>query len=91
MTNLGQELPAIGSYVTVRFGDRATQTARVEHVTKAGNIQIRAFNASRSRWYPSRRTVTLAEILATAPAGTPRISPADELPPNKRNSARLVQ
>lgn len=59
----GRVVALVGSYGKVAFGEHASQECFIHKVTKAGKVQVTAFNASRGKWYPNKRTVEPRDIL----------------------------
>ena len=49
--------PAVGSFVLVPFGARATQVAHVTGYTSTGKVKVRAWNAAQGKWMPNARTM----------------------------------
>lgn len=63
-------LPAIGSFVYIRFGGKGTQIAHVAGHTSTGRAKVRAWNNTRHHWMPNTRTLDLADIVAPATRGS---------------------
>lgn len=49
--------PAVGSFVSVPFGARATQIGHVVGYAKDGSIKVRAWNGTQGHWMPHPRVV----------------------------------
>ena len=47
----------VGDFVTIPFGGKSTQTARVESFTRDGRLRVRAYVTTKGCWMPNLRTV----------------------------------
>jgi len=59
---------AIGSFVSIPFGARATQIAVVVGYARDGSVKVRAWNATQGHWMPNARVVAYGDWIKPASA-----------------------